>query len=200
MNLQDLYALNPPKIAVWNNSGPAWLFDVYDWDTVIVEKNDAAALSFELKLCVGLFPCSIWIKGNPKGKIRRLGNGFFSCLSGKSCGTIKVEGIEFFCDRDSAQPQHSIFKIIKSSLTIVNSSFTGCTSMEDGGVIQSFQPSSVVIRTSRFSDSHMMALVGPLQHMEMGEVCLFLIPLFLILLPLLVGVLFGHQPIRVATA
>jgi serine/threonine protein kinase len=154
--LLDLRALLFPKEAVWNpirnHSGlawAAWLLDVYDWDQVALEH--VAALSFKLRLCFGLFPCAMHIKGKSVGVIQRQGTGYISCLFSDGCETVRLEGIKFFCD--SAQHQNSSIKIQGSSLSIVNSSFAGCVSNEDGGVIQSYDRSTVRVSMSTFINS-----------------------------------------------
>ncbi len=77
----DLLAMSHPKEATWNQSGQGWLLDIYDWDLIAMEHKAAGILSFGLKLCIGMFPCSIRIKGNPHGVIRSQGGGYISCLS-----------------------------------------------------------------------------------------------------------------------
>jgi serine/threonine protein kinase len=149
--LQDLRALILPQEASWNNSGQIWLLDIYDWDLVLLNQTVSAALSFGLRLCFGLFPCKLWIKGQPAGKIQRQGAGYISCLFSDGCETLRLEGIQFSCN--STQIQNSSLKIQGASLSIFNSSFTGCVSNEDGGVIQSFDRSTVIVSMSNFSHS-----------------------------------------------
>jgi serine/threonine protein kinase len=153
--VNDLLALTHPKQVIWDPSGQAWLLDLYDWDLVAVEQHIVALLPFGLNLCVGLSPCKMSIKGNPVGIMRRQKGGFISCLSSAGCENLRMEGIDFSCNpRDSTPHQNSSFKIQGSSLTIINSSFTGCASSEDGGVILSFDRSKVMINSSRFHNSH----------------------------------------------
>jgi serine/threonine protein kinase len=146
--LQDLHALLLPKEAAWS-PGQAWLLDIYDWDLVLVEQD--AALSFGLRLCVGLFPCSMWIKGRPTGAIQRQGSGYISCLFSEGCEKLRLEGIRFFCN--STKHQNTSIKIQGSTLSIFNSSFVRCVSSEDGGVIQSYDRSTVMVNMSNFSGS-----------------------------------------------
>jgi predicted outer membrane repeat protein len=147
--LLGLRALLLPKEAAWS-PGQAWLLDIYDWDLVLVKKD--AALSFGLRLCFGLFPCSMWIKGKPAGVIQRQEKGYISCLFSDGCDTIRLEGIRFICN--STRHQNSSFKIQGATLSIFKSNFVGCFSSDDGGVIQSFDRSTVNVRMSSFSDSH----------------------------------------------
>ena len=147
-NLLGLHALLLPKEAVWG-PGQAWLLDIYDWDVVLVKKN--VAISFGLKLCFGLFPCSLWIKGQPAAVIERQRSGYISCLFSDGCETLRLEGIWFYCS--SMLHQNSSFKIQGSVLYILKSNFTGCVSSEDGGVIQSFEKSTVIVSMSSFTGS-----------------------------------------------
>jgi serine/threonine protein kinase len=151
----NIFALRHPKQVRWNQSGQAWLIDIYDWDIVLVEKDAAAALSFGLTLCVGLFPCSMSIKGSPEGLIHRQESGYISCFSAHGCEQLSIESIQFFCDFDQRnKPRESSFKVQGSNMSIWNSTFTGCVSIEDGGVIQSFDKAIVVVNFSRFYDLH----------------------------------------------
>ena len=154
----DLHTLLHPKEVPWKNSGFVWLLDVYDWDTVIVEQGVTAELSFGLNLCVAFFPCSIIITGDPVGVIQRQRSAYVSCLASDGCETIRLHHIKFHCVDN--RPQNSTFKIQGSSLAIFNSSFMGCISSEDGGIIQSFDRSSVVIDLSTFSDSYSSGFGG----------------------------------------
>jgi serine/threonine protein kinase len=154
----DLYALLHPKEATWNISGQGWLVGIYDWDLVVVDAHVVAALSFGLNLCVGLFPCSMRIKGNPVGVIQRQKSGHMTCLASNGCQSLILEGVSIFCD--GTQHQMSTFKIQGSNLTIFNSAFAGCVSSTDGSVIQSFDRSTVVINVSSFSDAHSAGFGG----------------------------------------
>ena len=153
--LNDLRALLHPKETTWNHSGKVWLLDIYDWDVIFVDQHYAVELTFDFKLCFDFFPCSMLIKGRPVGVIQRQGSGYISCLNSDGCETFRLEGIRFTCD--SSQYQRSAFKVQASSLTISNSSFSGCSSGEDGGVIQSSDGSTVMISMSSFTDLHSSA-------------------------------------------
>jgi serine/threonine protein kinase len=154
----DLRALIHPKEESWKKSGLTWLLDIYDWDFVIVEQDAVIELSFGLNLCVAFFPCSMQIKGSPFGVIRRRGSGYISCYSSDGCVTLRLDHIKFFCEK--VKPQNSIFKIQGSNLAIFNSSFASCGSSEDGGVIQSFDKSTVVVNLSNFSESYSSGFGG----------------------------------------
>ena len=98
------------------------------------------------------------IIGNPVGVIQRQEGGYISCLASFGCESLKLEGINFSCD--STQFQTSSFRIQGTYLTISNSSFTGCKSTEDGGVIRSFDRSTVSITSSIFSNLHSVGFGG----------------------------------------
>ena len=94
--LRDLRALLLQKEAAWNHSGQAWLLDVYDWDLVVLDHASVATLRFGLRLCFGLFPCTMHIKGEPIGVMQRQGTGYISCLSSDGCETLRLESVKFF--------------------------------------------------------------------------------------------------------
>ncbi len=157
-NLNDLHILIHPKEEIWNKSGLAWLLDVYDWDLVIVNREEAAQLPFGLRLCVKFFPCSMRIKGDPVGMIQRQRTGYFSCHSSDGCKMLRLENINLVCQNEVLSK--STFEVQGSYLTLVNSSFSGCKSNENGGVIQSYDRSDVVIDKSNFSDSQSSGFGG----------------------------------------
>ena len=150
--MDDLHSLLHPKDAAWNGSTQAWLLDIYDWDKVIVHHNIPATLPFVLELCVGLFPCSLLIKGIPSGAIEQRGSGYISCHLSDGCEMLRLENIIFSCN--DSQNENSPFHIQGSFFTILNSSFTGCVSSEDGGVIHSYDQSTVIVSMSHFSNVH----------------------------------------------
>jgi hypothetical protein len=157
-NLNDLHELIHPKEVTWNKSGLAWLLDVFDWDLVLVKSWEPARLPFVLKLCVGFFPCSMQIKGEPVGMIERQGSGYFSCLSSNGCKMLRLEYINLVCERTVLSKP--TFEVQGSNLNLLNSSFSGCKSNENGGVIQSYDKSNVVIDKSNFSDSRSTGFGG----------------------------------------
>ena len=148
--MTDLRALIHPKEAAWSGSGQAWLLDVYDWDIIIVNQNISASLSFELELCIRLFPCSLFITGRPSGTIQLEGIGYISCLISDGCEVLRLENIFFSCK--NTQIENPPFKIQGSSFTSLNSTFAGCISSQDGGLIRSFNQSTVTISMSTFSN------------------------------------------------
>jgi hypothetical protein len=149
----DLRALRHPVEITWNQPGNGWLIDVYDWDVVIVKGQVTfSTVLFTLNLCVGLFPCSMWVRGSPVGVIQ--GRGQISCLSSNGCESLGLENINLVCVYHGIQQPTSTFKVRGSNLTILNSAFTGCVSGEDGGVIQSFDRSMVLINSSNFHHSY----------------------------------------------
>jgi hypothetical protein len=149
--LSDVHAVRYPKEVMWSQ-GQQWLVDIYDWDLVIVEQHVTSILSFGIKLCVGLAPCSMRIKGSPVGQIKRQGSGYISCLISNECKELSLEDIVFTCDYSESPTHNTALKIQGSYLAIVNSSFTACASIEDGGVIKSFDKATVMISDSSFHD------------------------------------------------
>ena len=123
-----------------------------------MDQNVIAAVSYGLKLCTRFFPCSMQIKGDSDGVIQRKENGYISCLSSDGCETLRLERIKFVCE--STKHHNSAIRIQGSYLVISNSSFSGCISGDDGGVIQSFDKSTVLIETSNFSDSYSSGFGG----------------------------------------
>jgi hypothetical protein len=157
--LDDLKALALPKETIWKNDGLSWLAHVYDWDVILVDQT--AELSVELDLCVGLAPCSVWIRGNPLGNLRKHEHGQILCRLIAGCSDITIDSVVFNCfGKANAM---SLFKVQGSNLTIFNSSFNDFLSFEDGGVIQSYDKASVDIKASIFHNSHSSGFGGAWQ-------------------------------------
>jgi serine/threonine protein kinase len=66
------------------------------------------------------------------------------------CSTVTVNSINFSCR--GGVNRNSIFKIHGSKLIMINSNFSHCSSESDGGVIQSFDNSSVLIESCNFQN------------------------------------------------
>ena len=153
--LNDLYVLSAPKQLLWPTDCSADGFiDLYDWDHILLGSS-ISTLPVRIYLCQGVFPCMMNIKG---GTLQRLGQGSFVCLASSGCSGIVLDSLSFTCV--DSKPSMSAFKIQGTSLTIHNSSFSGCLSHENGGIIQSFNLAVVNIYSSRFVNDHTSGFGG----------------------------------------
>jgi hypothetical protein len=121
---------------------------VFDWDSVIIERNFIASISINLNLCAGYLPCAIDLRGGAHSVVEVMGSGSLLCLSSSGCSKITIDSLSFTC-RDQ-QSSYSLFKIQGSTLKISNSTFSDCKSETDGGVIQSYDYANVLIASCRF--------------------------------------------------
>ena len=127
--------------------------DVYDWDYVIVEANVSNLLSARLDLCsVGQLPCRLQIRGQEGAQIQRQGEGSIACLaSSTGCYQLSISNVQFSCDGSISRS--SVVEAEGSEVRVEHSSFTGCSSQFDGGVIRSYSKAQVAVLDSTFSHS-----------------------------------------------
>ena len=152
-------SLSLPNEIVWSNQiGESWLIDVFDWDTISLDAHVPRQLSFAMNLCYGFFPCSISIQGKQAGIISLSESGFISCSVKAGCWSVAVSSINFTCS--GAINSNPIFKMHGSTLMLHNSHFSDCFSEGDGGVIQSFENSSVTIESCSFQNASSLGFGG----------------------------------------
>ena len=150
--MNDLRAISHLRDVIWDNTGQDWLVDVFDWDTIVISESVQATLSFELNLCTGVFPCSVRIRGRPRGNVIMTGKGSIICLADSFCSGISILSVALICIDQLGLK--SSFKVQGSVLDVSNSSFTGCHSNVDGGVIQSYNKANVSISFCEFKNIH----------------------------------------------
>ena len=148
---QDLMAITSLKEVSWA-AGEGWLINVFDWDTILVDQNNPAELSFNFDLCTGIRPCSAYIKGNGIGFIRRSGGGYISCFESHHCSGLVLESVSVVCQDN--QTLNSVLKIGGSIISVINSSFSDCSSETDGGAIHAYDRSHVQISFTKFLNVH----------------------------------------------
>jgi hypothetical protein len=127
-------------------AGWGFLQFVYDWDTVVLDGNATVlTLESELNLCTLNLPCVLQLKGVMKFS----GPGQFFCSSNSGCSRISVLSVASFCWDNSK----TVLKMQGSALIMSNSSFAGCWSDTDGGVVQAYDLAKVVIDSCNFTDT-----------------------------------------------
>ena len=155
--LQDVMSIKIPQRISWS-PGSSWLIEVFDWDKIYVSDTVPAVLDFEIKLCVGIFPCSVDINGNRSGHIISTDMGKISCLDPNGCHKIVLDSISVDCTQ--FRVSDSFFQIQGSILSILNSSFSGCKSSTDGGIVRSYDHAKVSIRSSTFNSAYSSGFGG----------------------------------------
>jgi hypothetical protein len=126
-------------------AGWGFLQFVYDWDTVVLDGNATVlTLESELSLCTLNLPCVLQLKGVMKFS----GPGQFFCSSISGCSRISFLSVASFCRNNSK----TVLKMQGSTLIMSNSSFAGCWSDTDGGVVQAYDLAEVVIDSCIFTD------------------------------------------------
>ena len=130
---------------------------IYDWDEFVLQPGNVNSLKFQVDLCIGYLPCSISMNGNKSGQIHRIDEGSLRCFASSGCTRISFKTVTFVCVGNASHP---VIKIQGSELTIRNSSFTGCYSDTDGGVIQSYDGSFISIYDSYFASLHAAGFGG----------------------------------------
>ena len=151
--MQDLQGVTVPRDVFWAHGGwPNWLLFVYDWDSIILNPNITASVTVGVDLCTDFFPCSVYLKGVPRGFIEFTGSGYISCLASDSCLEVTILDVSILCQ--NRYDSISVLKIQGSALNVSNTSFSNCQSSTDGGVIQSYDLSIISIYSCRFHDIH----------------------------------------------
>lgn len=153
-HLQDLQAVSIPEDVPWAAAGwPNWLLSVFDWDIITLNQTSTmqtVSIQAGVALCTSFFPCSVFIRGSlPQGNVEVSGSGSISCFSGNGCETIRIEGVSFVCN-ENRKDSTPMFKIQGSTLDIFASSFIGCRSDTDGGLIQAYDLADVSIQSCHF--------------------------------------------------
>ena len=150
--LQNLRAVTLPRVIDWSQ-GLGWLAGVFDWDFINIFDEFSATLSFEIALCIGYFPCSIILTGaiEKNSSIKIVETGQISCLKMEGCSQVFVHSVSFICNK--LENSTSLFKAQGAEAEFVSSTFVGCWSGTDGGVMQFYNRANVTIRSSEFRDS-----------------------------------------------
>jgi hypothetical protein len=144
--LGDLRAVTPALDIFPAAAGWGFLQFVYDSDTVVLDGNAIVpTLQSELNLCTLNLPCVLQLKGVMKFS----GSGQFFCSSNSECSRISFLSVASFCRNNSK----SVLKMQGSTLIMSNSSFAGCWSDTDGGVVQAYDLAEVVIDSCTFTDT-----------------------------------------------
>ena len=138
--LMDLRGLDLPAVVPWPSESDAIPFvDIFDWDSVALDllgPDHPNALNFQLDLCTGIFPCYLMLSAAREGVLRRGAQGSISCLASVGCAGVSMKSVTFICD--GVRSRYAAVEIADTSLLVVNSSFEGCYSDDDGGAIQAY--------------------------------------------------------------
>ena len=148
--LDDLRSILPPAKIILQPTGIRQLVYVYDWDTISAVD---LSLSFELRLCTIIWPCSLDLGGYAGiGALHVSELGAITCLFSQGCISITVDSVTVTCLGRGNNT--SLFKMQQSSLQITNSKFHSCQSNTDGGVIQSYYKGVVALESCEFRHGH----------------------------------------------
>ena len=138
--LMDLRGLDLPAVVPWPSESDATPFvDIFDWDSVALDllgPDHPNALIFQLDLCTGIFPCYLMLSAAREGVLRRGAEGSISCFASVGCIGVSMKSVTFICD--GVRSRYASVEIADTSLLVVNSSFEGCYSDDDGGAIQAY--------------------------------------------------------------
>jgi hypothetical protein len=146
-SLGDLRAV-APALDFFPAAAAGWGFlqHIYDWDTVVLDGNATVrTLESELNLGTLNLPCVLQLKGVMKFS----GSGQFFCSSDFGCSRISFQSVSSLCWNNSK----TVLKMQGSMLIMSNSSFAGCGSDTDGGVVQAYDLAEVVIDSCNFTDT-----------------------------------------------
>jgi hypothetical protein len=142
--LGDLRACTAALDVIPAAAGWGFLQFVYDWDSVVLDGNATVlTLDSELELCTSNLPCVLQLKG----VMNFSGSGQFFCSSNSGCSRIFVISVASFCKNNLK----TVLKMQGSTLVMSNSSFAGCWSDTDGGVVQAYDLAEVVIDSCNFT-------------------------------------------------
>lgn len=151
--INDLMVIGAPSDVSWPLDGGLDLFiQIYDWDRLTLSPNGSMDLDWPINLCVGIFPCSLSIFGGDEGRIVRTGraSGSITCSSTFGCGSVMFDKVKLICD--GTMSDSAVLRVDGAVISVYNSSFRGCVSGVDGGVISSMRNSSVFVAFSSFQD------------------------------------------------
>jgi hypothetical protein len=139
--LNDVYVFAAPAAVPW--ASIATFIDVYDWDTVVIASSSpVAALSFQVDLCVGFFPCTLTVAGEDN-TIQRLGSSLISCDAALGCTGLILSSLKVECAGGPAAGP--VVRVAGGAVSVINSTFANCSSSSDGSAIQSFAGSVQIV-------------------------------------------------------
>ena len=159
--LTDFMGVDLPAVVQWPSYTDATAFvDIYDWDLMMLDLTDGLnMLQFHLILCTGIFPCSLTMSATGVGTIQRSANGSLSCSASLGCYDVSFNSVYLLCDRKVSQ--YPAVEMVGAKLTIVNSTFDGCASANDGGAVQAYGTGSTsLISDSTFRNCHSESFGG----------------------------------------
>jgi serine/threonine protein kinase len=154
-------SLTMPVFMPWpENSNLFQFINIYDWDILLLDQAKPVALAIQLELCIGILPCSLFVASSASehGVLKVIGAGSIICSRNSECSGISLHAVHIECQQNTGLV--STFKIQGANLTVVNSSFSGCFSQTDGGIIQSFDQAVVNIYSSSFQDTYSSGFGG----------------------------------------
>ena len=137
------------------------MIQTYDWDMIVVDEGSYTSLTFSINLCVGWFPCSLYLTGNQMGKLVVSDNGGISCQSNLGCIGVKISSMLLECSSTMSRAL-SLISVQGSILNISNSTISGCSAITDGAAIRAYDQAVVSINLSVFNDLHSLGYGGAL--------------------------------------
>ena len=151
----DLRVVVPPKTLPWPTYANADAFtQIYDWDRFNLGGSENF-LEFPIYLGLRTFPSAIHIYG--PGRLKRIRQGLISCLQNNSCYEVSLTSADLVCIDNSSS---SLLTVQGTFLNIINSSFSGCSSDEDGGILHLFDNAKANIAQSTFLNLHSFSSGG----------------------------------------
>ena len=121
-------------------------------------RNTTPLASNQLTLFTKYLPCALQIRGEARSSVDVSKDGQFVCHSNAGCSHLLVHSIAFVCKSNAK----SVFQAQRSTLIISKTSFTGCRSETDGGVVHAYDAADVAIQACNFSDIHSNGFGGAL--------------------------------------
>ena len=152
---------NPRKVP-WPSDGGVGIFiDVFDWDYMTVYPGIYSPLLDSISLCVGLFPCTLSVRGSVKNQqftngqsiVQQSGNGSILCIAASGCTSVLISGLDVRCSPNGPPSMTAVIEVDGSQLTILGCTFDGCRSYGDGAAIKSYHGASVYVSDSLFKNS-----------------------------------------------
>ena len=149
-----------PQIVRWTSSAYDFVY-TYDWDTFALDSIANSSLSLQIRLCTGLYPCTLQILGSAGSSLQRIDKGSIACWASDGCSRVSLAAISLLCQNTHSNVTTAPIMIIyETVLFIRDSTFRSCFSDVDGVVVQSFGNAYVSIVSCVFEDIHSIGMGG----------------------------------------
>ena len=111
-----------------------------------------ADITSKLDLCIGIFPCSLNVKGVGSVPALAAAGGSISCLASAGCSAVVLDSLFFSCLLPGGS--EPIFMLQGSSMVLHNMTVNGCYSGADGGFIFAHDKASVLVSSCVFKSMY----------------------------------------------